>query len=343
MAFLWCRNRTLSVEVEIEVLMNVYVQMDHPELLDPRRDSTLLLCHEAQKRGFQVFFYSVKDITVRQGDVQIIAYPLKVLLPVSEGKKDWLFVGQARVVSLDDGDVVLMRQNPPFDMSYITGTYALDLVRENILVVNHPRSVRDFTEKLFCFSFPDLMPPSIVTQSLREAEDFRRHYHDVVLKPLYGYGGGGVIHVAEGNDSFRSIFHTMLDLYGVPLLLQKYIPAIKEGDTRVVLFDGEVMGAYKRVPSGGDFRSNVKVGGDIYPVDVSDADLKICLRLKEDLQERGLFLVGVDIIDGHLIEVNVTSPAGIAQLNELYGRSLEVEFWDRLIGKYDNFFERSIG
>jgi glutathione synthase len=239
-------------------------------------------------------------------------------------------LGEAREVDLSTMDVVLMRQDPPFDMAYITATHILEMIHPRTLVVNDPASVRNAPEKLFVMQFPDLMPDTMITHDPLEVRKFREKHGDIIVKPLFGNGGAGVFHLRPEDGNLNALLELYAERSREPLMIQQYVPAVREGDKRIILVDGEPMGAINRVPAAGESRSNMHVGGRPEQIALTERDREICARIGPELKKRGLIFVGIDVIGDYLTEINVTSPTGLQEVARFDGVYLEKAIWDAI-------------
>jgi glutathione synthase len=307
--------------------LTVAVQMDPIERINIAGDSTFALMLEARARGHALLYYTPEKLTMRDGRVTAIARPVEV----RDVAGDHVSLGEAGRVDLGaEVDVVLLRQDPPFDMGYITTTHLLERIHPATLVVNDPAHVRNAPEKVFVTHFPDLMPTTLITRDRDEIEAFRRECGDVVMKPLYGNGGAAVFKVAERDPNFGSLFDMFSATFREPWVVQRFLPQVKEGDKRIILVDGEAAGAVNRVPADNDIRSNMVRGGAARPTDLTRRELEICERIGPHLKAMGLIFVGIDVIDGNLTEINVTSPTGLRAIKRLGGPDIAVEIWDAI-------------
>ena len=306
--------------------LNVAIQMDPIGSVDIHADSTFRLALEAQARGHKLFYYHVEDLVWQTGRVLATGHDLTVQMV--EG--DHFEIGEKRQVDLSDWDVVLLRQDPPFDMSYITNTHLLEMIHPQTLVVNDPFWVRNCPEKILVLEFLDLMPPTMVARSLDPIRAFRAEHGDIIVKPLYGNGGAGVFKLPEADSNLASLHEMFTQINREPLMVQKFLPDVSAGDKRVILVDGEVVGAINRVPQAGETRSNMHVGGRPEKVALTDRDREICERLRPVLKERGLIFTGIDVIGRSLTEINVTSPTGIQELERFDGINVAALIWEAI-------------
>ena len=304
--------------------LRVAVQMDPIDRIDIVGDSTFALLLEAQQRGHDIFYYTPADLSLHGDRLLARGQSLKV-----EDKHGAHFELTApRVENLADLDVVLLRQDPPFDMAYITTTYLLERIHPRTLVVNDPAHVRNAPEKLFVLDFLDLMPPTLITRALTDVQAFRAEYKDIIIKPLYGNGGAAVFRIKPGDGNLSSMVELFQTVFREPFMVQEYRPEVKQGDKRIILVDGEIAGALNRVPQAGETRSNLHVGGTAVPVELNNRDREICARLKPELKRRGLIFTGIDVIGPYLTEINVTSPTGIRQVKAFGGNDIAAMIWD---------------
>jgi glutathione synthase len=306
--------------------LNVAVQMDPIERINIRGDSTFALLLEAQARQHDIAYYTPDRLALRGSEVFATVRPLQVRDQEGEHFK----LGEPERVDLARFDVVLLRQDPPFDLAYITTTHLLERVRRTTLVVNEPAEVRNAPEKMFVTQFPDLMPPTLITRDLAEIKAFRSEYGDIVMKPLYGKGGEAVFRLAREDLNFGSLYDLFAATFREQWVVQKFLPAVKDGDKRIILVDGEFAGAVNRVPAPDDLRSNMVRGGTPKETDLTPREREICTRIGPPLRERGLLFVGIDVIDGYLTEINVTSPTGIRAVKNLGGPDVAAMIWDRI-------------
>ncbi len=309
--------------------LNVAVQMDPIERINIRGDSTFALLLEAQRRGDSLFYYTPDRLVLRDGKVSAAVRPVKV----RDTAGDHFTLGEPQTVDLGSFDVVLLRQDPPFDLAYISTTHMLDRIHPKTLVVNDPSHVRNAPEKVFVTEFPELMPPTLITRDLDAIKAFRAEHADIVMKPLYGLGGQAVFRLARDDLNFGSLYDLFANMFREPWVVQKFLPAVKDGDKRIILVDGEYAGAVNRVPAPDDLRSNMVRGGVPKATELSARERHICERLGPALRERGLLFVGIDVIDGFLTEINVTSPTGIRAIKNLGGPDIAALIWDKIEGK----------
>ncbi len=306
--------------------LNVAVQMDPIERINVRGDSTFALLLEAQRRGHRLSYYTPDRLSSSGSKVTASVAPLKVRDTIG----DHFALEELRPADLSTFDVVLLRQDPPFDLAYISTTHILERIHPKTLVVNDPAHVRNAPEKIFVTEFPDLMPPTLLTRDLNAIKAFRAEHGDIVMKPLYGKGGEAVFRVAREDLNFGSLYDLFTTMFREPWVVQKFLPAIKLGDKRIILVDGEFAGAVNRVPAPDDLRSNMVRGGVPKATELSEREREICRRLGPALRERGLLFVGIDVIDGFLTEINVTSPTGIRAIKNLGGPDIAALIWDKI-------------
>lgn len=308
--------------------MKIAFQCDPFEGLVPTTDSTLALMAEALQRKAEVYCYTPSSLLWREGVVWSQARSLSLDHGEQAGRV--IAKGEAAPLKLAEMDLVWMRQDPPFDMGYLTPTYFLETLPDTTLILNDPGGIRGAPEKLLIMHFPDLIPPTLVTSGLEEAASFLQSYGSVVLKPLYEFGGRSIFHV-ESLDMLQVQWAHLQTLYPhQPFQCQAFLPAVYEGDKRLFLIEGIYAGGYKKMPKAGEFRSNLAVGGQAQPYHASSRDLKICETIGPLLREMGLLFVGIDIIGDYLTEINVTSPTGLKAYEALYGEKLEKKIWDKV-------------
>ncbi len=307
--------------------LTVAIQMDHVSSIDIDGDSTFVLALEAQNRGHGLLHYLPGDLSYRDGRVTAWAQALEVRREADNHYS----LGETRSVDLaEDVDVVLMRQDPPFDMAYITATHLLEQVHPRTLVVNDPREVRNAPEKLFVNRFQEFMPPTLIASNRDDILAFRTEHKDIIVKPLYGNGGAGVFHLMPGDENLNSLLEMFTEMFREPIIVQAYLADVREGDKRIILIDGQVAGAVNRVPAAGESRSNMHVGGKPAKAQLTEREQEICAALGPELKARGLIFVGIDVIGGYLTEINVTSPTGLQEIDRFDGVSLEADIWDAI-------------
>jgi glutathione synthase len=304
----------------------VAVQMDPIERINIRGDSTFALMLEAQARGHQLAYYTPDRMALVDG--ALFATVQAVAVRDEEGNHFTL--GEEKRVDLSGFDVILMRQDPPFDLAYISSTHMLERVQPRTLVVNDPAHVRNAPEKVFVTLFPELMPPTLVTRDLAEIKAFRAEHGDIVMKPLYGKGGDAVFRLSAEDLNFGSLYDLFTNIFREPWVVQKYLPAVRYGDKRIILVDGEFAGAINRIPQPDDLRSNMVRGGVAEQTELTWREREICQKLAQPLRERGLLFVGLDVIDGFLTEINVTSPTGIRAIKSFGGPDGAAMIWDKI-------------
>jgi glutathione synthase len=303
--------------------------MDPIDRIDIGGDSTFALLLEAQRRGHSLFYYTPPNLALLGS--RLLAHG--TTLNVEDKAGSHYRVSDPRTVDLAELDVVLLRQDPPFDMSYITTTHLLERIHPATLVVNDPASVRNAPEKVFVLDFLDLMPPTLVTRNAEDVRRFRAEHEDIVLKPLYGNGGSAVFRVAPGDTNLNSLVELFLTVFREPFMVQQYRPEVRAGDKRIILVDGEAVGAINRVPAADETRSNLHVGGTPKATDLTPRDREICARLGPELRKRGLLFTGIDVIGPYLTEINVTSPTGIRQVKAFGGADIAALIWDAIESK----------
>jgi glutathione synthase len=279
---------------------------------------------EAERRGHMLFHYTPDRLAMRDGRVEARVEPVKV----RDLKGDHFSLGAAEVADLSGMDVVLLRQDPPFDMAYITTTHLLERIHPETLVVNDPAQVRNAPEKLFVTEFPDLMPPTLITRDADEIRRFRKEHGDIIIKPLYGNGGAGVFRISEGDQNLTALLEIFAAAFREAHVVQRYLPAVRKGDKRIILIDGVLAGAINRVPAEGESRSNMHVGGRPEPTELTEREREICERIGPELTRRGFVFVGIDVIGDYLTEINVTSPTGIREVRRFGGADIAALFWD---------------
>jgi len=309
--------------------LNVAVQMDPIARINIRGDSTFALLLEAQKRGHSLSYYTPDKLSLNGAE---LVAPVQIL-SVQDEEGDHFTLGEPRREALSVFDVILLRQDPPFDLAYITSTHLLERLQPKTLVVNDPASVRNAPEKLFVMNFPQLMPPTLISRDLDEINAFRDEHGAVVMKPLHGHGGAAVFRVMPQDMNFGSLFDMFSVTFREPWVIQRFLPEVKHGDKRIILVNGEFAGAVNRVPAADDLRSNMVRGGAAKATDLTDREREICKALGPALREHRLLFVGIDVIDGYLTEINVTSPTGIRAVARLGGPDIAAKIWDVIENK----------
>ena len=308
--------------------LSVAVQMDPLETIAIAGDSTFALMLKAQERGHSLFHYAAEDLSFADGRVWTMAHPVTVQRVAG----DHYSFGEQQLLDLGrDTDVILMRQDPPFDLGYITATHLLERIKDETLIVNDPASVRDAPEKLWVLDFAEYMPPTAITRSLGLARDFLKKHGDIVIKPLHGFAGGSVFRIGPDGRNLAALIELFNATYREPHMIQAFVPEIAQGDKRIVLVDGEVAGAINRVPGKGEIRSNLAVGGTAAKTELTPREKEICAALSPELKKRGLIFVGIDVIGGQwLTEINVTSPTGIVAIDGFNGTDTPGLIWDAI-------------
>ncbi len=310
--------------------LDVAIQMDPIDRIDIDADSTFALALEAQRRGHTLHHYLPQDLTLAQTRVVATARPLTV----RRARGAHFTLGAPVEIDLADVDIVLMRQDPPFDMAYITATHLLQHVHPRTLVINDPVEVRNAPEKLFVTHFPELMPPTLISSDRARIIAFRKQHRDIIVKPLFGNGGAGVFHIDPEDDNLNALLEMFTQLYREPIVVQKYLPEVRAGDKRIILVDGRAAGAVTRVPAAGEARANLHVGGQALRASLTPREQEICEAIGPDLKARGLIFVGIDVIGDYLTEINVTSPTGIQEIGRFDGTSLEADLWDAFEARF---------
>jgi glutathione synthase len=310
--------------------LTVAVQMDPLETIGIAGDSTFALMLSAQQRGHHLFHYLAEDLSYEDGRVRAPARPVTVQRVAG----DHFTAGDFQLLDLaSDVDVVLMRQDPPFDIGYITATYLLERIANLTLVVNDPRAVRDAPEKLFVLDFAQFMPPTMISRSLAEIRDFHARHGEIVVKPLHGKAGEGVFRISRDGTNLTALAELFGSIWKEPFIAQAFLPSVTEGDKRIVLVDGEVAGAINRRPKSGEFRSNLAAGGTAEQTELTDREREICAAIGPELKKRGLLFVGIDVIGGMMTEINVTSPTGIVAIDQFNGSDTPALIWDAIEAK----------
>ncbi|MEM1400186.1 MAG: glutathione synthase [Pseudomonadota bacterium] len=306
--------------------LTVAIQMDPIDRIDIAADSSFAMALEAQARGHRLYHYEPKDLGFDGAVLSARAHPLTV----KDMRGDHYAFGPAERIDLGSTDVVLMRQDPPFDMNYITATHLLDHIHPKTLVVNDPTEVRNAPEKLFVTQFPDLMPPTLITADPDQILGFRETHRDIILKPLFGNGGAGVFHLKPDDENLSSLLEMFAQMYREPIIAQRYLPEIRQGDKRIILIEGQPVGAVSRMPLDGEARANFHAGGAAQKTDLTTREQEICEAIGPTLREKGLIFVGIDVIGSYMTEINVTSPTGIHEINRLDGVKIQAQLWDAI-------------
>jgi glutathione synthase len=315
--------------------LRVAVQMDAIERINPKSDSTLAMMRAAQGRGYQLFYYQPQDLVWNSQSKRLTAYGHPIT--VHDDNKNYYTCDERSNEDLSNYDVILLRQDPPFDLAYITTTHLLEHVQHKVLVVNDPAAVRNAPEKLLITKFSEFMPPTLIARDINAIRDFWEQHGEVVIKPLFSYGGRMVFHLRQGNDSLGSLIELFEQVDRAPWMVQKYLPNIVKGDKRILLVEGEAVGAVNRIPAAGDIRANLRAGGRAEKTELTEREKTIVAALAPTLRQQGLIFVGLDVIDNHLTEINVTSPTGLALGDQLYGWTgkarLGEKFWDAVVAR----------
>ena len=310
--------------------LNIAFLMDPLESLDLNGDTTFALALEAQRRKHKISFFKPEDLILKSN--KVYANICKLELSSINNKNDFKY-HESFIKPLKDYDVIMMRQDPPFDMAYITATHILEKLTKSTLVVNNPAEVRNSPEKIFVTNFSHLMPKTIITRNLKVIENFRNEYNDIIVKPLYGNGGQGIFHVLPKDENFNSILEMFFSQNKEPLMIQEYLKDVRDGDKRIILLNGEPVGAINRIPKKGESRSNMHVGGKPEKTKLTKRDRFICDEISDSLKKKGLYFVGIDIIGDYITEINVTSPTGIREIRALESVIIEEMFWDFIENK----------
>ena len=309
--------------------LSIAVQMDPIENINIRGDSTFAMMLEAQARGHALFYYQTKTLALEGGHLFATGHDIEV----RDEAGIHFSLGEQRRADLGTCDVVLMRQDPPFDMGYITATHLLEVIHPKTLVVNDPAEVRNAPEKLFVLRYGEFMPETLITRDPVEIAAFRRAHGDIILKPLYGNGGAGVFRLSEEDQNFSSLIELFTQAFREPFIAQRYLPEVRKGDKRIILVDGKAVGAINRVPAANESRSNMHVGGRPEPATLTKREHEICEAMGPDLRRRGLIFVGIDVIGDCLTEINVTSPTGIREVKRFGGEDIAALIWDAIEGR----------
>lgn len=312
--------------------LNVAFQMDHIKNVSIAGDSTFALMLEAQSRGHKLYHYTVDRLAQRDGKI----FARVETVTVRDVLGDHFTLGESQRINLAEMDVIHMRQDPPFHMGYISATHLLERIHPRTLVVNNPAEVRNAPEKIFVTNYPDLMPPTLITRDEDEVRSFRDEFGDIVIKPLYGNGGAAIFRLREGDQNFGSLLGLFGETFTEPWVVQKFLPDVKAGDKRIILVDGEPVGAINRIPAADDLRSNMVQGGKAEATELTDREREICARIGPELKKRGQIFVGIDVIGGFMTEINNTSPTGIRAIKNLGGMDIAAHLWDVIEEKRRN-------
>lgn len=313
-------------------MLKIAIQMDPIEAVNVNADTSFDMALEAFGRGHEIWIYQPQMLQLDSGVVKARSRKVESLKRV---QGEHVKLGEGKVINLHEVDVVLVRQDPPFNMAYITAAQILERLMPDVLVLNNPRSIRDAPEKLFVTDFADLTPPTLISRDAEAMRSFRATHGDVIVKPLYGNGGAGVFRMASDDSNFNALLELFSEAFPEPAIIQKYLPAVRKGDKRIILLDGEAVGAINRVPAAGETRSNMHVGGRAEAVEMSERDQEICDRIGPALSERGLVFAGIDVIGDYLTEINVTSPTGVQEVRRFGGADISALFIDWIEGQRD--------
>ena len=306
--------------------LSIALQMDPIGSIDIAGDTSFALALEAQRRGHSLWYYTPDSLSLKEGRVEAVGQSLAL----RDRAGDHFTAGDSERRGLDSFDVILMRQDPPFDMAYITLTHLLEMLPPSTMVVNNPAEVRNAPEKLLVTMFTELMPPTLISRDTEAIKSFRERHHDIIVKPLFGNGGAGVFRLTPDDQNLNALLEMFLAVSREPVMVQRYLPEVRQGDKRVILVDGEPVGAVNRVPSAGEARSNLHVGGTAEATGLTARDREICAIIGPELRQRGLLFVGIDVIGDYLTEINVTSPTGIREIQRLTGIDIAAMTWDAI-------------
>lgn len=309
--------------------MKIAIQMDPINSINPYNDASLLLGIEAQRRGYEIFYYTPDKLTYCDGAVRARAYPIKLY----DRLVNYYELGEEFTLNLHDMDVVLLRQDPPPDAAYLTTTYLLEMLAPKTLVVNNPVSVRNNPEKIFPTLFRQFMPPTLISADILEIKEFYAQHKDIILKPLYGHSGRAILHAKEGDDNFPVLVEMLFANSKEPIIAQGFLPEVKSEDRRIVLIDGEIGGIFGRIPASNNVRASLSAGSKEVKAEITPKQREICEALRQPLKDMGLILVGLDVIGDWLTEINITSPAGLRNINRTSGTKLERNVWDAIESK----------
>lgn len=306
-------------------MSKVSIQMDPIELIDIKADTTFALALEAHKRGHELFYYNPENLTYNNG---IVSARGKNILKIQNKINDHVLLSEEETKNLSAEDVILLRQDPPFDMTYITNTHILETLHPKTFVVNNPFEVRNAPEKLFVNKFKEFIPETLITRDVIEIHKFKKEFKEIIVKPLYGNGGKQVFHIRHDDPNFSSLLEMFFEHSNEPIIIQRYLPEVRNGDCRVIMINGEIAGAVNRVPPKGEARSNLHVGGRAEKKILNKKESEICEALSEELKKKELILVGLDIIGDYLTEINVTSPTGVQEISKFDNFNISAKFWD---------------
>ncbi len=299
--------------------MKIVVQMDDIFSIDITKDSTFAIILEAQERNHEIFYYLPETLSMQNNIIKANMHKIKLQKKIGKHVE----ILESKIDELINYDVILIRQDPPFDMNYITNSYILERIKDQILILNDPTQIRNCPEKIFVSDFPDFIPPTIITSDLEQIKKFRKEYKEIIIKPLYSCGGDGIFYLKENDQNINVLTQMMNSHYKSPLIAQKFIKEVKNGDKRVLLLNGEIIGAVNRKPQKEDIRSNLHVGGKAEKTELNPKEKKMCEIIGRELKKRGLIFVGIDLIGNYVTEINVTSPTGINEINELNDIKIE--------------------
>ncbi|MBL6605217.1 MAG: glutathione synthase [Alphaproteobacteria bacterium] len=303
---------------------NIAIQMDPVSSIDIKGDTTFALALKAQERGHSLWYYTPDKLSYNEGVISAVGQTLRLF----DNPAHFFETGSFEERPLQEFDVILMRQDPPFDMAYITATHLLEMLPPTTKVINNPAEVRNAPEKLLVTLFSELMPPTLISRDADKIKAFREHYQDIIIKPLFGNGGEGVFRLQEADQNLNALLEMFFATSREPVMVQKYLEEVRAGDKRIILINGEAKGAINRVPQEGEARSNLHVGGSAQAVELTKRDIEICNIIGPELKKRGLVFVGIDVIGDYLTEINVTSPTGIREIEAFTGLSMAAEFWN---------------
>ena len=303
--------------------LTIAIQMDPVSSIDIKGDTTFALALKAQERGHSLWYCTPDKLSYNEGAISAVGQTLRLF----DNPEHFFETGSLEERHLSEFDVVLMRQDPPFDMAYITATHLLEMLPPTTKVINNPAEVRNAPEKLLVTLFSELMPPTLISRDADKIKAFREHYQDIIIKPLFGNGGAGVFRLQESDQNLNALLEMFFSTSREPVMVQKYLEEVRAGDKRIILINGEAKGAINRVPQEGEARSNLHVGGSAQAVDLTKRDIEICKIIGPELKKRGLVFVGIDVIGDYLTEINVTSPTGIREIEAFTGKSMAAEFW----------------